>query len=139
VLKLNIYSSLLKVASGFQYVLFVQGQERQVASEENSQSASTDQGHLDELEALRNEELEEVPSVLPRKNVTRRNAWGQLSYSDLIVRAIESSPDQRATLAMIYEWMIKSIPYFHDKGDSNSSAGWKVNCSLSLFVTVLVF
>lgn len=104
----------------------VQDQERQIGSEENSQSASTDQGNAEELETVPLGESEGPPSVLPRKNVTRRNAWGQLSYSDLIVRAIESYPDQRATLAMIYEWMIKNIPYFHDKGDSNSSAGWKV-------------
>lgn len=105
---------------------YVQAQDRQIASEENSQSASTDQGNTEELETGPLGEPEGPPSALPRKNVTRRNAWGQLSYSDLIVRAIESYPDQRATLAMIYEWMIKNIPYFHDKGDSNSSAGWKV-------------
>lgn len=108
-------------------LLLIKGQERQTTSEENSQSASTDQGNGDEIEALGSGELDEIPSALPRKNVTRRNAWGQLSYSDLIMRAIESSPDQRATLAMIYDWMIKNIPYFHDKGDSNSSAGWKVH------------
>lgn len=56
----------------------------------------------------------------------RRNAWGSQSYADLISQAIESAPDKRLTLAQIYEWMVRSVPYFRDKGDSNSSAGWKV-------------
>lgn len=63
----------------------------------------------------------------PRKCSSRRNAWGNLSYADLITRAIESSPDKRLTLSQIYEWMVRCVPYFKDKGDSNSSAGWKVN------------
>nr|AUR44909.1 foxo1 [Andrias davidianus]QBY35558.1 forkhead box O1 [Andrias davidianus] len=64
--------------------------------------------------------------VPPRKSSTsRRNAWGNLSYADLITKAIESSPEKRLTLSQIYDWMVKSVPYFKDKGDSNSSAGWK--------------
>ncbi|XP_026790685.3 forkhead box protein O1-A [Pangasianodon hypophthalmus] len=55
----------------------------------------------------------------------RRNAWGNMSYADLITKAIESSPEKRLTLSQIYDWMVKSVPYFKDKGDSNSSAGWK--------------
>ncbi|XP_067099928.1 forkhead box protein O3a [Osmerus mordax] len=61
----------------------------------------------------------------PRKSSTRRNAWGNYSYADLITQAIESSPENRLTLSQIYEWMVRSVPYFKDKGDSNSSAGWK--------------
>lgn len=57
---------------------------------------------------------------------SRRNAWGNMSYADLISKAIESSPDKRLTLSQIYDWMVQSVPYFKDKGDSNSSAGWKV-------------
>lgn len=63
----------------------------------------------------------------PRKTSSRRNAWGNLSYADLITQAIESSPEKRLTLSQIYDWMVRSIPYFKDKGDSNSSAGWKVS------------
>ncbi|XP_015742726.1 forkhead box protein O3 [Python bivittatus] len=62
----------------------------------------------------------------PRKCSSRRNAWGNLSYADLITRAIQSSPEKRLTLSQIYEWMVRCVPYFKDKGDSNSSAGWKV-------------
>ncbi|XP_026887064.2 forkhead box protein O1-B [Electrophorus electricus] len=60
-----------------------------------------------------------------KSSSSRRNAWGNMSYADLITKAIESSPEKRLTLSQIYEWMVKSVPYFKDKGDSNSSAGWK--------------
>ena len=62
-----------------------------------------------------------------KSSSSRRNAWGNMSYADLITKAIDSSPDKRLTLAQIYDWMVKSVPYFKDKGDSNSSAGWKVS------------
>lgn len=61
-----------------------------------------------------------------KKGGSRRNAWGNLSYADLITKAIQSSPEQRLTLSQIYDWMVQNVPYFRDKGDSNSSAGWKV-------------
>ncbi|KAI4502212.1 hypothetical protein M0802_002894 [Mischocyttarus mexicanus] len=61
-----------------------------------------------------------------KKNSSRRNAWGNLSYADLITQAITSAPEQRLTLSQIYEWMVQNVHYFKDKGDSNSSAGWKV-------------
>nr|XP_015207025.1 PREDICTED: forkhead box protein O4-like [Lepisosteus oculatus] len=67
-----------------------------------------------------------VGGVTPRKGSSRRNAWGNQSYADLISQAIENSPEKRLTLAQIYDWMVKTVPYFKDKGDSNSSAGWKV-------------
>ncbi|XP_070151767.1 forkhead box protein O isoform X1 [Polyergus mexicanus] len=60
-----------------------------------------------------------------KKNSSRRNAWGNLSYADLITQAITSAPDQRLTLSQIYEWMVQNVSYFKDKGDNNSSAGWK--------------
>lgn len=62
-----------------------------------------------------------------KKNSSRRNAWGNLSYADLITHAIGSATDKRLTLSQIYEWMVHNVPYFKDKGDSNSSAGWKVS------------
>uniref|UniRef100_H3B511 Fork-head domain-containing protein n=1 Tax=Latimeria chalumnae TaxID=7897 RepID=H3B511_LATCH len=64
---------------------------------------------------------------LRKSKSSRRNAWGNLSYADLITKAIESSPDKRLTLSQIYDWMVRYVPYFKDKGDSNSSAGWKVS------------
>lgn len=61
-----------------------------------------------------------------KKSGSRRNAWGNLSYADLITKAIQSSPEKRLTLSQIYDWMVQNVPYFKDKGDSTSSAGWKV-------------
>ncbi|KHJ48528.1 fork head domain protein [Trichuris suis] len=60
-----------------------------------------------------------------KRTSSRRNAWGNLSYADLITQAILSAPEKRLTLSQIYDWMVKNVPYFRDKGDSNSSAGWK--------------
>ena len=71
-----------------------------------------------------------------KKNSSRRNAWGNMSYADLITQAIQSSPDKRLTLSQIYDWMVQNVPYFKDKGDSNSSAGWKVRSS-SLFIEIV--
>uniref|UniRef100_A0A0P4WGV6 Fork-head domain-containing protein n=1 Tax=Scylla olivacea TaxID=85551 RepID=A0A0P4WGV6_SCYOL len=72
------------------------------------------------------------PNGNAKKGVsTRRNAWGGMSYADLITAAISSTPDGRLTLAQIYDWVVANIPYFKDKGDSNSSAGWKVGMPLS--------
>jgi len=59
-------------------------------------------------------------------NVSRRNAWGNLSYADLITQAIKSSPDHRLTLAQIYDWLITNITHFREKSDNVSSLGWKV-------------
>lgn len=56
---------------------------------------------------------------------TRKNAWGNLSYAELISKAITSSAAQRLTLSEIYDWMIKYVPFFRTKVDRNSSAGWK--------------
>ncbi|KAI6203120.1 hypothetical protein M3Y94_00519700 [Aphelenchoides besseyi] len=60
-----------------------------------------------------------------KKSTTRRNAWGNMSYADLITQAILSSPEKRLTLSQVYEYMVANVPFFRDKGDSNSSAGWK--------------
>lgn len=52
---------------------------------------------------------------------------GEISHmQNSSARAIESAPEKRLTLAQIYEWDGPTVPYFKDKGDSNSSAGWKV-------------
>lgn len=89
-----------------------------------------------------------------KKSSSRRNAWGNLSYADLItqvksmtnfccsktirifsIQAILSSPEKRLTLSQVYDWMVQNIPYFKDKGDSNSSAGWKVG-NLNLLIAM---
>lgn len=79
------------------------------------------------------------PGGPPKKNTSRRNPWGNMSYADLIAQAIMSSPDGRATLSQIYDWMVQNVPYFKDKGDSNSSAGWKVGSRAAAWPTRALF
>ncbi len=63
---------------------------------------------------------------LKKQNGPRKNSWGNLSYAELITRAIESSLEQRLTLSQIYDWIVRYVPYFKEKYDRTSSAGWKV-------------
>ncbi|TRY77251.1 hypothetical protein TCAL_00125 [Tigriopus californicus] len=65
------------------------------------------------------------PHAMRPKMSSRRNPWGNMSYADLITQAIQSSPNQRLTLAQIYEWLVKNVTYFQNKGDNVSSLGWK--------------
>ena len=71
-------------------------------------------------------------------NASRRNAWGNLSYADLITQAIKSSPDQRLTLSQIYDWLITNIAHFREKSDNVSSLGWKViiQCWFSWLISI---
>ena len=39
--------------------------------------------------------------------------------------ALERAPSRKLTLAEVYDWVVANIPYFYDKGDANSSIGWK--------------
>ena len=55
-----------------------------------------------------------------------RNAWGNMSYAELITQAILSTPEKRLTLSEIYDWIVKNVNYFSDKASSPSTAGWKV-------------
>ena len=74
---------------------------------------------------------------LKKQNGPRKNSWGNLSYAELITRAIESSSDQRLTLSQIYDWIVKYVPYFKEKFDRTSSAGWKVWIGFFLFLSFL--
>ena len=77
-----------------------------------------------------------------RKN-SRRNPWGNCSYSDLIeqvpspmqsfcydeifsTQAISTAPEQRLTLNQIYDWLISNVSYFSERQDNAASSGWKV-------------
>ena len=73
--------------------------------------------------------LPHTPKSEPKK---MRNAWGNLSYAELITQAILSSPDKRLTLSEIYDWIVQNVPYFADKANSPSTAGWKVKTPCSL-------
>ena len=81
-------------------------------------------------EVKREESESPLPNAIavkqePQKKM--RNAWGNMSYADLITQAILSSPDKRLTLSEIYEWIVQNVPYFSDKASSPSTAGWKVS------------
>jgi hypothetical protein len=80
----------------------------------------------------------DVEVVTVKKSGARRNPWGNMSYADLITQAVTSAPDHRLTLAQIYEWLVKNVPYFHGKGDNISSIGWKVRTIEAIFGKFLV-
>lgn len=84
----------------------------------------------EEFETQKSPEVEEkiaTAKIEPgSKKGSRKNAWGNQSYADLITQAIQSAPEQRMTLSQIYTWMVENVVYFKDKGDNTSSAGWKV-------------
>ncbi len=60
-----------------------------------------------------------------------KNPWGDLSYSQLIEYAIESTPNKKLKLKEIYNWFIKYIPYFKEKAKQNIT-GWKVRACAQL-------
>ena len=53
-------------------------------------------------------ELREVQ----KKTYNRKNIWGNLSYVELITKAIETSPCKSLTLSEICYWFRLYIPYF---------------------------
>ena len=63
------------------------------------------------------------PTPEPKKP---RNPWGEMSYADLITKAILSSANKRLTLSEIYTWMIENVNYFREKANETSTSGWKV-------------
>lgn len=75
-----------------------------------------------------------VPPAPKSSEKKMRNAWGNMSYAELITQAILNSPERRLTLSEIYEWIVKNVAYFSDKANSPSTAGWKnsVRHNLSL-------
>ncbi|CAG5096074.1 Oidioi.mRNA.OKI2018_I69.XSR.g14464.t3.cds [Oikopleura dioica] len=87
---------------------------------------------------IKEEELQEKEKIKKllneRRKFSRQNKWGNCSYKDLIVAAIESSPSKKMTLNEIYEWIVKNIQYFKNDSDTNSSVAWKnsVRHNLSL-------
>lgn len=70
---------------------------------------------------------------LNQSNISRRNPWGNLSYAQLIDKAIKHSSQQKLTLSQIYSWISLYVPYFNKKNDKNTSQQWKV-CLLTFIV-----
>ena len=63
----------------------------------------------------------------PKKPSKFKNKRGNESYEELIIRAIQSSYNQRLTLQQIYDWITSNVEYFNDKRLEGSSGGWKVS------------
>ncbi|CAJ0946296.1 unnamed protein product, partial [Mesorhabditis belari] len=53
------------------------------------------------------------------------NPWGEESYSDLIAKSLDSTPEGRLKLNEIYQWFSDNIPYFRDRSSQEEAAGWK--------------
>ena len=68
-----------------------------------------------------------------------RNPWGEMSYADLITKAILSAPEKRLTLSEIYTWMIENVPYFREKANETSTSGWKVCVCVFMHVCECVY
>jgi hypothetical protein len=97
----------------------------------------------EDFESQKSPEVEEKISTAKlepgSKKGSRKNAWGNQSYADLITQAIQSAPEQRMTLSQIYAWMVENVVYFKDKGDNTSSAGWKVCKAVFKFIFSITF
>ena len=91
-----------------------------------SQQATASPPHPQQQQQQQQQQIQQQQQQVRPKSSSRRNPWGNLSYADLITQAISSAPEQRLTLAQIYDWLVKNVPYFSSKGDSVSSLGWKV-------------
>ncbi|KAI6241239.1 Daf-16-1 protein 2 [Aphelenchoides fujianensis] len=62
------------------------------------------------------------PDAQPQR---KTNPWGEESYAELIVRALEGAPEGRLRLNEIYEWFSANVPFFAERSTSEASAGWK--------------
>ncbi len=100
---------------------------RQMCIESTSQSPST--AGMTQNSSRDSSKVVEIENK-PKPTSSRRNPWGNCSYAELITQAIQSSHEKRLTLAQIYDWVVKNVPYFNGKGDNISSIGWKVSTKL---------
>ena len=101
--------------------------DEEVASLTKDEMEEEQQPNEEASKSSQKQQQQHTMPILRSKQSSRRNPWGNLSYADLITQAIQTSPEKRLTLAQIYDWLVKNVPYFHGKGDSISSIGWKVD------------
>ena len=65
--------------------------------------------------------------LILRSHCSGRDTYLYFILTSYDIQAIATSTEQRLTLNDIYDWMISAIPYFSDRQDNASSAGWKVD------------
>lgn len=103
---------------------------------EAANGAATPEGYQADQQQMGATECESPLPPQPKSepNKKMRNAWGNMSYAELITQAILSTSEKRLTLSEIYDWIVKNVHYFSDKANSPSTAGWKnsVRHNLSL-------
>ncbi|KAI6178484.1 hypothetical protein M3Y98_00505600 [Aphelenchoides besseyi] len=82
----------------------------------DTQSISTDSTNRTKRSRRRNTDLQAQ---------RKANPWGEESYAELIIKALESAPEGRLRLNEIYVWFTQNVPYFHERSSAEDSAGWK--------------
>lgn len=106
------------------------GPEQAAANGQQVMGATTGEGYpTEQIVKCVTPECESPIPPQPKSdpNKKMRNAWGNMSYAELITQAILSTAEQRLTLSEIYDWIVKNVHYFADKANSPSTAGWKVS------------
>lgn len=83
----------------------------------------------------------EKPKRTRRRNTSathqkKMNPWGEESYADLIIRALDSVQDGRLRLNEIYTWFTENVLYFQNRALPEESAGWKVS---KLYQKIILF
>ncbi|KAL7670567.1 hypothetical protein ACOME3_005503 [Neoechinorhynchus agilis] len=68
-------------------------------------------------------------------NLNQSSSRGNLSYMEMISRAIESHPQQRLVLKDIYKWLIINMPYFTERQHKPICRSWQntVRHNLSIY------
>ena len=61
-----------------------------------------------------------------------------LSFDDQQWKIYETVLNCDLFAVQVYDWMVQNIDYFKDKGDSNSSAGWKVSRQTFIRISRLI-
>ena len=80
--------------------------------------------HLDSNEKPKRKRIRKKdPNHVTQK---KPNPWGEESYSDLILKALQSAPEGRMKLNEIYQWFVDQVPYFRQRSGQEEASGWKV-------------
>jgi hypothetical protein len=65
-------------------------------------------------------------SICDNRNITYgADGKPNLSYAELIRRAIDAAPDKRMTLNEIYQWIVDNFDFYRRQEQNNRLASWK--------------